>query len=417
MRPEAAIQQSGQLLQDIFTAQHGADQLIDSRFRQQRMGGRERKLVSELIYSVLRHRRRLQVCFQSVQPDYSPTPTELAGLAWAEGLGWTPLQTAQFLGLDQTKAEARFADIGHFTFAERLSLPDWMWVCFVRQWGEEGAERLALALNEKPSVDLRVNRRLLSRDQAQKQLLAAGIPSAPTPYSPDGLRLNRRYLLKELACFKSGALEIQDEGSQLISQLLKPQPGNLVIDLCAGAGGKSLHLADLMNDAGQVIATDNDSRRLGRLKARQQRARVRSIQSLPIRHEGDPRLKRWSGSADGVLVDAPCSGSGTLRRNPEIKWRLTPDQVTVYQQRQGALLSAGARLVKKGGRLVYATCSLLNEENQDIVADFQKENGGFKLLHIGYELEGLPHDGPFLTLRPDVTETDGFFAAVFQKKS
>jgi 16S rRNA (cytosine967-C5)-methyltransferase len=175
-------------------------------------------------------------------------------------------------------------------------------------------------------------------------------------------------------------------------------------------------LATLMDDEGQVIATDINPKRLNRIKERQKRAKLHSITLLPIRHEGDAKLHRFTGAANGVLVDAPCSGTGTLRRNPEIKWRLTRDQLFVYQQKQGALLDAGARLVKKGGRLVYATCSLLACENQKIVKDFLKHNGGFELLDANREIEGLPHDGPFLTLLPHRTNSDGFFAAAFKRK-
>jgi 16S rRNA (cytosine967-C5)-methyltransferase len=417
MRPEAVIRQAGLILTEIFYGKAGADRLIDGYFRKHRLGQSERALVGDSVYSVLRHKRRLEAMFGDVTTESSATPAQLAACAWALGEQWSPAQLTQLLGLTTSPQQENFTPASQLDLPMRVSLPDWLWTEFIKQWGEVESENLALALNAKPTVDLRVNLRMVSREQAQADLLRGGVPSEPTPYSVEGLRLTRRYALGELASFKRGELEVQDEGSQLISQLLKPWPGNSIIDLCAGGGGKSLHLAALMDDQGQVIASDIDSRRLNRLKARRQRAKLRSIRLLPIKHEGDPKLRRWTEAADGVLVDAPCTGTGTLRRNPEIKWRLTPEQVFVYRQRQGALLDAGARLVKKGGRLVYATCSLLAQENREVVEDFQKQNRSFTLLNAGDEIEGLPHDGPFLTLLPHITKTDGFFAAVFRRKS
>ncbi|MBF0453360.1 MAG: RsmB/NOP family class I SAM-dependent RNA methyltransferase [Magnetococcales bacterium] len=415
MRPEAAIQQASSLLTDIFSKQTGADRLLNGYFRTERIGQSERALLGDLIYGVLRHRRLLEAMFFDLEPDRPPTIPELVTCGWIHQQEMSLPDLAGWLALSPERDQFRPAS--QLPLAEQYSVPDWMWAAFCAQWGEGEAGRLMLALNSQPTVDLRINAMKIDRQGAQALLKEAGILASPTPFSPDGLRLERRYALKNLACFKEGLLEVQDEGSQLISRLLKPQPNQTVIDLCAGGGGKSLHLATLMRDKGRVIATDHDARRLAPLKARQRRAGLRSIHTMPIRHEGDAKLRKWTGKAQGVLVDAPCSGSGTLRRNPEIKWRLTPEQVANYRQRQGALLDAGARLVQKKGRLVYATCSLLAEENQEIVADFQKHNRCFSLIPVGDDSEGLPLDGPFLTLLPHLSQTDGFFAAVFQRKS
>jgi 16S rRNA (cytosine967-C5)-methyltransferase len=416
MRPEAVVQLAGQLLTTIFSSSKSADRILDGYFRKTHLGQNERAMVGDVVYLVLRHRLRLGAMLSDVGIVDSPTPTQLAGSAWVERQKLSPTDLVQLLGAEINNPAENFTPHHQLTMAQRHSCPDWLLADFIKQWGEEETEELALALNLAPSVDLRINKISVSREQLFAELTEEGVEVEATPYSPEGIRLKHRYALKKLASFKRGDFEIQEEGSQLISQLLKPWPGNTIIDLCAGGGGKSLHLASLMGDKGQVIAADIDSKRLGRIKDRQKRAKLRSIRLLPIRHEGDAKLRPFTGKAHGVLVDAPCSGSGTLRRNPEIKWRLTSDELFVYQQRQGALLDAGARLVKKGGRLVYATCSLLARENQEIVKDFLKYNSDFTLLEAAKEIESLPHDGPFLTLLPHRTKTDGFFAAAFKRK-
>jgi 16S rRNA (cytosine967-C5)-methyltransferase len=417
MRPEAVIQKAGHLLTAIFTSSKSADRIIDGYFRNNRLGKKERAMVGDVVYSALRHRLHFFAMLCDISITTAPTFIQLAGAALAAKENLSPKKLAQLLGVtSSTTLPDHFTPLSQLDLAQQVSLPDWLLAEFTKQWGGEEAQKLALALNEKPQVDLRINSRVISRFQALVSLAVDGVDTEFTPYSPDGLRLQGRYALKGLESFKQGEWEIQEEGSQLISQLLKPYPGNTIIDLCAGGGGKSLHLATLMGDEGQVIATDINPKRLNRIKERQKRAKLRSITLMPIRHEGDAKLRRFTGAANGVLVDAPCSGTGTIRRNPEIKWRLTPDQLFVYQQKQGALLDAGARLVKKGGRLVYATCSLLACENQDIVKDFLKHNGGFELLDANREIEGLPHDGPFLTLLPHRTNSDGFFAAAFKRK-
>ncbi len=415
MRLEAVISTSGLILNEIFNSKAGADRILERFFRKNRWGPAERAAVGDAVFGVLRHKRRLDALFAEISRD-APGFKELAACAMADAQGWSPQRLAEISGQPLTGIGEAFTPQAQLDPARRHSLPDWLWNEFENQWGATESQELARSLNDKP-VDIRVNRRLAARDAVRERLAAVGIDSEPTPYSVDGLRISGRHSLTETASFKAGEFEIQDEGSQLLSPLLRPRPGAVIIDLCAGGGGKSLHLADIMGDRGRVVATDIDSKRLKRLATRQRRAGVRSIQAVSIKHEGDPKLKRWTGTADGVLVDAPCSGTGTLRRNPEIKWRLGPEELFVYQQRQGALLDAGARLLKKGGQLVYATCSLMRAENRDVIEGFQKANPAFKVIAPPEEFEGLLMGGPFLTLLPHRTGTDGFFAAVLQKMS
>lgn len=397
---ESALNQIADLVNDIFSSQHPADRVLDAHFRRQRPGPHLRQQITETLFFVVRHRRYLETVLSLEDPSLPATAEQLVRLA-----------------LDR---QNRCGDADSFTPAQRYSLPDWMWENLVRQWGLTQTEQLALSLNGQASVDVRVNLMRASRQQVMDGLADLGCSSRATPYAPTGVRLEKRQPLSGLDMFQKGWIEVQDEGSQLISHLLSPKPGQTVVDLCAGGGGKTLHLASIMRNQGRLIATDSDVNRLKRLKPRMKRAGVRMIKTLGLRHERDPKLKPFMNKADAVLVDAPCSGSGTFRRRPEIKWRITSEQIEALYGRQCSLLEAGSRLVRPGGCLVYATCSLFLKENQSVVEDFLANNGDFRLLHALdvlalQNIEGLPHHGPFLIMLPHQTATDGFFAALFQK--
>jgi 16S rRNA (cytosine967-C5)-methyltransferase len=221
-------------------------------------------------------------------------------------------------------------------------------------------------LLEQAPVDLRANTLRTTRDALAEKLRAVDIESIPTPQAAQGLRLTKRAALSGLPEFKRGLFELQDEGSQLIGELLAPTGGERVLDLCAGAGGKSLHLAALMGDRGTVWACDVDPRRLGRANLRITRSGATCIATRELSGLDDEWLVEQRGTFDAVLVDAPCSGSGTLRRNPDLKWRALDLAALGVLQRK--LLAAALALTRPGGRVVYATCSLLREENEDIVA-------------------------------------------------
>jgi 16S rRNA (cytosine967-C5)-methyltransferase len=288
--------------------------------------------------------------------------------------------------------------------------------------GEQEFWKLAAALNEPAPLDLRVNTLKLKREEAQAQLAALGIEAVPTPYSPLGLRIDGKPALNKLELFTSGAVEVQDEGSQLLALLLAPKRGEMVVDFCAGAGGKTLALGAAMRNTGRLYAFDVSGHRLDALKPRLARSGLSNVYPAQIAHERDDRIKRLAGKIDRVLVDAPCSGLGTLRRNPDLKWRQSPQAVVELQAKQRAILASAARLVKPGGRLVYATCSLLDAENEAIAAEFAAAHADFKPLAADealgkaqVERAGELVENGALRLWPHRHATDGFFAVAWER--
>ncbi|MBF0188747.1 MAG: RsmB/NOP family class I SAM-dependent RNA methyltransferase, partial [Magnetococcales bacterium] len=304
------------------------------------------------------------------------------------------------------------------------SLPDDLWEMLVEQYGDESARQLATSLKQTAPLDLRVNLRKTSREKVVEMLAEEELEAEIIDWTPAGVRLQGRVARNRLTPVTRGLAEIQDIGSQCIAPLLTAKPTQHVVDLCAGAGGKSLHIADLMENKGRITALDTSAGRLKAVGPRSRRAGVRIIRTQAIRHEADPKLRPLTGKVDAVLVDAPCTGIGTLRRTPETAWRLTEDAITTFTLRQGALLDAGARLVRPGGTLVYATCSLLSQENQQVVKGFLNDQPGFKMLnatailnHAGFTLD--PEQNPWesgLALLPHQHGCDGFYMAVFRRK-
>lgn len=259
---------------------------------------------------------------------------------------------------------------------------------------------------------------LAKRDDVLRELASDNLPALATPYSPVGVRIRGRPAINRHPLFARGAVEVQDESSQLLGYLVAPRRNELVIDFCAGAGGKTLHLGALMHSHGRLYAFDVSAARLARLKPRLKRSGLSNVHPQVIRNENDVRVKRLAGKVDRVLVDAPCSGFGTLRRNPDLKWRQSSESVSALARKQASILQAAARLVKPGGRLVYATCSILAEENEDIIRRFLDEHPEFGAVAVNELLaqQRIALDtGNFLKLRPDVHATDGFFAAVLDR--
>jgi 16S rRNA (cytosine967-C5)-methyltransferase len=248
-----------------------------------------------------------------------------------------------------------------------------------------------------------------------------GVRHAPelTPYSPWGIRLKGRPAMNKWHQFEHGLIEVQDEGSQLLALLVGPKRGEMVIDFCAGAGGKTLLLGALMRSTGRLYAFDVSATRLAKAKPRFARSGLSNIVPVAIEHENDTRVRRLAGKAQRVLVDAPCSGVGTLRRNPDLKWRQSVQSLLELTALQARILASASRCVAPGGRLVYATCSLLKEENQDQAELFLANHPDFELVDAAPILAArtpLHIEGPYLSLRPDVHGTDGFFAAIFERK-
>ena len=250
-------------------------------------------------------------------------------------------------------------------------LPDWLEPYLERVFGKS-LEREMAALNAPAPIDLRVNLLKTDRETARRALAAEGVRAEPTPWSPLGLRLSERMPLSGLTAFKDGLVEVQDEGSQLAALLADARPGMRVVDFCAGAGGKTLALAAGMDNRGQLVACDVSARRLERAAQRLRRAGVSNVERRALASERDKWVKRHAGGFDRVLVDAPCIGTGTWRRNPDAKWRSRPEDLAELIERQQQILRSAARLVRPGGRLVYATCSLLREEDEAQVGSLSR---------------------------------------------
>jgi 16S rRNA (cytosine967-C5)-methyltransferase len=311
------------------------------------------------------------------------------------------------------------------TLPERLrhNLPEWLAEPLHAALGDEFWP-LVQSLNAAAPLDLRVNTFKAKRDDVRAALAAAHIDATPTPYSPWGLRIAGKPALNKLELFTGGDVEVQDEGSQLLALLTDAKRSEMVVDFCAGAGGKTLALGAAMRNTGRLYAFDTSGHRLAALKPRLARSGLSNVYPVQIAHERDERIKRLAGKIDRVLVDAPCSGLGTLRRNPDMKWRQSPQAIIELREKQSAILASAARLLKPGGRLVYATCSLLDDENEGIADAFGEAHArefarvpaadALSKAHAG-AAETLVR-GEFLRLWPHRHATDGFFAAVWERQ-
>ena len=391
-----------------------ADQVLSQYFRRHRnLGQQERAFVAESTFAVLRRRRSLEASAGSAEPRALLCAALLRPLGLSaralEGL----VDDALVQRIRATRSEA-------LPDAVRADLPDWLWEKLAGEHGREEAMRIAQGLLNPAPLDLRANLARISREEVLERLARDGIEAAATPYSAAGVRLKGKPAINHHALFRDGLIEVQDEGSQLLAWLVAARRGEMVADYCAGAGGKTLALAMLMRGAGRIYAMDVSARRLAALSPRAARAQVSNIHPLALGGENDARAKRLAGKLDRVLVDAPCSGFGTLRRNPDLKWRHGVQAIGELAEKQRRILAAAARLVKPGGRLVYATCSILGEENELIADAFASAHPDFTKIHAGTIL--APHKialdvGEHLRLWPHVHGTDGFFAAAFERGS
>ncbi len=390
-----------------------ADAALSAFFRSHpKIGQRDRGLIADSVYAALRRRRLLE----RVAATASSRRAALA--TWAVLLGFNLREIEPWLRGDEAEWLAAAKREAHSPQPLEIEseLPDWV-IGRLRARMDEGALlELAKGLLRAAPLDLRVNLMKSSREAALERLAQDGLEPAATPYSPEGVRLAGRPLINRHPLFLEGAIEIQDEGSQLLCHLLAPRRGEMVVDFCAGAGGKTLALGALMRSTGRLYAFDISPKRLAGLTPRLKRSGLSNVHPQRIEGANDARVKRLAGKIDRVLVDAPCSGLGTLRRNPDMKWRQTPQDVAELVEKQKSLLAAAARLVKPGGRLVYATCSILEEENRVIAESFLADHPQFALQSAADVLkkERIELDtGPYLELWPHRHGTDGFFGAVF----
>jgi len=423
MHPKALLDACSELVRLTLRFDHPADAIVSRFFREHRgLGPRERATLAETVYTVLRKKN----LFDHFAPSGSgPKERRLAILGFY-GPGdflRSALSEQEVNWLDQCE-KIQPADLME---RHRHNLPEWLVQPLKDQLGE-GFWPLVESFNKGAGLDLRVNTFKAKRDDVQKALAASGIKAVATPYSPWGLRIAGKPALNKHEAFVRGDFEVQDEGSQLLAMLLDAKRGEMVVDFCAGAGGKTLAIGAAMRSTGRLYAFDTSVGRLDAFKSRLARSGLSNVHPAAIAHERDDRVKRLTGKIDRVLVDAPCTGLGTLRRNPDLKWRQDIKAVEEMTVKQAAILQSAARLVKSGGRLVYATCSVLPQENEAIAQAFSQINADFVPMDACEVLAGLKvekaaelcsggdHGQRYLRLWPHQHQTDGFFAAVWQRK-
>ncbi len=438
MTPGARLQAVIELLDQVWSGRQPADQLTDAYFKKRRYAGSsDRRNINHVLYQILRRRARLDWWTErsGIAVPQGPRARIIANLALADKAAPDEISTL-FSGqihcpgaLDQQELELAESLYGRplthadMTRSTALEYPEWMDASFSALWGDR-LELEISALNQPAPVDLRVNTLKTTREIAKAELAAQFIETEETALSPLGLRLVGKARLGGTQAFRDGLVEVQDEGSQILALLCGAEPHMTVVDYCAGAGGKSLALAASMalrgRVEGQLYACDISQTRINRMEPRLKRAGAQAVRRKILTGKDDAWIKRAKASADRVLVDAPCTGTGAWRRDPQAKWRFTPDQLDDLLAQQQAILSSAATLVKPGGRLVYATCSLLQEENEQQLFRFLENHSAFSPLpidHIWSETIGgpPPPTGPCLRLSPASTGTDGFFCTVLQR--
>jgi 16S rRNA (cytosine967-C5)-methyltransferase len=436
--PGARVQAAIELLGTIWAGREPADRITDEYFRKRRYAGSgDRRAINEMIYRVMRHRARLDWWIRRTGSVIKPDARAriVAELALEDKS--SPEATAKMfsgarhcpepLSADEaTLAEALYGrPLIHDAMPQpvRLEYPDWMDRSFSQLWPDSLAREMS-ALNQQAPVDLRVNLLKTTPEEARAALASEFIDAEPTPLSPIGLRLHGRPRLAGTTAYKKGWVEVQDEGSQLVSLLTGTQPGMRVVDFCAGGGGKALALAACMAFdgavAGEIWACDISGYRLERMVPRLNRAGANAVQLKVVAALNEPWVAENAGTMDRVLADVPCTGTGAWRRDPDARWRFSPADLDDLMGVQQRILGMAQALVRPGGRLVYATCSLLQEENERQLAWFLENHGDFRPLPIDAvwaETVGgpPPPTGPCLRLSPASTGTDGFFCAVMER--
>ena len=387
-------------LRDIFNEGVYADKAVEKALkRDKRWGARDRKFVAETIYDIVRW-KRLYAEIAEVKAPYSRPNLWRMFSVWCVLRGIQLPDWNQIEPTPSRRIKGRFDELSK-TRKFRESIPDWLDEVGVSELGEALWTKEIASLNEQADVILRTNTLKTTKEKLQKQLMDEGIEAETVKGHPDALKLKERANVFKTVAFKDGLFEVQDASSQLVAPFLDVKPGMKVVDTCAGAGGKTLHLASLMENKGQIIAMDIYESKLKKLKVRARRNGVHNIDTKVI--DSTKPIKKLYGKADRVLIDAPCSGIGVLRRNPDSKWKLQPEFLDEIRKTQAAILSRYSKMVKPGGKLVYATCSVLPSENQNQVKQFLAQHSDFDLLK----------DQKILSSQSGF---DGFYMAVLEKK-
>ena len=387
-------------LSEIFNEGKYADKMIEKALkRDKRWGSRDRSFIAETTYDIVRW-KRLYSEIAEVKAPYSRENLFRLFAVWATLRGITLPDWKQIEPTPSRRIKGKFDELSKIR-KYRESIPDWMDEMGVKELGEKIWEKEIHALNEQAPVVLRVNTLNISRDKLRSILKDEQISAEPVKGYPDALQLEERANVFKTEAFKKGYFEVQDANSQLVAHFLEVEPGMRVVDTCAGAGGKTLHIAAIMENKGQIIATDIYENKLKELKRRAKRAGVHNIDPRAI--DTTKVIKKLYGTADRVLIDSPCSGLGVLSRNPDAKWKLQPEFIENIKKTQAEILDTYSRILKPGGKMVYATCSILPSENQEQVEKFLAREAGknFKLIK----------DKKLLS---SVTGFDGFYMAMLE---
>lgn len=412
-----------ELLEEIAVGKRPADVIIQKYFRQRRYAGsKDRAAVHDRVYGLLRRLGEIKWRVGQVG-DLADKPRawlvadmvlggdDPAVVFDGQGYGPPPLDD------EENQLAAGLGDGGSdLPLAAQVNVPEWIWPQFVEAFGDEAVPECR-ALNEPALVDLRVNVARGTREEAAALLAEDNIVTTVTPFSPIGLRLASRVPLTQARAYREGWLEPQDEGSQMLALTVQAEPGQVVVDLCAGGGGKTLALAAAMAGRGQLVACDRSARRLGRMKPRLARAGVEKLVEMRALKGEKEWWTKMAAKADRVLVDAPCSGTGSWRRRPYARWQLDRQALARDVDRQAKLLVRAGGLVKVGGRLIYATCSVLGQENEQQVDRFlgSEAGRGFRRLNIAKRLKDGRLGGPDMRLTPARHGTDGVYGAVMER--
>lgn len=420
------------ILERFEGEQKPLDRLMHHYFRDHKKhGSRDRREISSLIYSICRHWLQLEWWIKKYSMPVTIKSKVIVYLKLDQKFSTRQIKRLFEHPLFEKKrieAHEEFLlqslDGKDLSDSEqpswvRYNMPEWIALKLEKRF-KSNFENELKALSEEAFVDLRVNTIKSSREDVYKALQKEGHDVSKMLYSPLGLRVQKRWAIGNSSLFQKGHIEVQDEGSQLISFFSQVKAGERVVDFCAGAGGKTLALSAQMENKGHIVALDTSSQRLKRLRTRLKRASVNNVEIRTLNTEKDPWVKKHKGKYDCVLIDAPCSGVGTFRRNPDHKWRLSETDLNELVTLQQSILKSASRLVKKGGRLIYATCSLLEEENEQQAKAFLSDHTDFtgqplKELASNYAIDMIDQKAYDMILTPCKYKTDGFYIAVFNR--
>ncbi|MCX7725898.1 MAG: methyltransferase domain-containing protein [Chitinispirillaceae bacterium] len=428
---------SEEILSIILSSEYPADRIIDRYFRSHKyLGSHDRKFIVETVYGILRQFRKCQYIINQTKEKFKVDISNKEEIffiiitylmLYEESFESPLLELKEFLGTKKYLFEKIKNTISSLSFKKGISeslplainysFPDWMIDCFISDYGETEVKKICESLNLPAPLNLRVNTLKATLEECSRALEEEEVKVERTKFSPIGLVVPKRINVFSLNTFKDGWFEVQDEGSQLIPLLIDPKPNIKLLDLCAGGGGKTLEFAAIMKNKGEIFATDINTYKLMALRKRARRAGAHNIRIIEMKTISD-LWEKYKEFFDIVFIDAPCSGTGTIRRNPDIKWRVTEKTVEEVIEKQRNILTDSMPLVKKGGLLVYVTCSLLRKENENQVEKFLTLHPSFQLVDLQEKAKNilkLNCVNGYFKIMPSLQQTDGFFCAAMRK--